>query len=80
VLKLVTVPVTLLEVEANQASIPTIATWKLAVESEAIVTVTEDPEITQLDTRADGVVDGLVPDEVKTWQIAPVPKVWEPKV
>jgi len=57
---------TLLEAEANQASIPVIWTWKLAVESLAMVTVTEDEEMTHLLTRSEWVVDGALPEEVKT--------------
>jgi hypothetical protein len=57
---------TLLVEEANQASIPVIWTWKLAVESLAIVTVTAEPEMTHLLTRSEWVMDGAVPEEVKT--------------
>jgi hypothetical protein len=57
---------TLLVAEAAQADIPVIWTWKLAVESLAIVTVTEEPEISHLLTRSECVVDGAFPEEVKT--------------
>jgi hypothetical protein len=64
--KEVTEPVTLLVAEAAQASIPTIETWKLAEESLAMVKVTVDPEMTQLETRSEGTMVGRVPEEVKT--------------
>jgi len=64
--KEVTEPVTLLEEEAAQASIPTIETWKLAELSLAMVKVTVDPETTQLLTRSEGTMVGRVPEEVKT--------------
>jgi hypothetical protein len=42
--------------------------------------VTVDPEMAQFLTLSDMTIPGAVPTDVKTWQTASAPKVWEPKV